>query len=67
MKSIYEKKCDGDHLTNEEVIEGYARFRRAEKAMHGLGPCFVVTAKEISKTCVDLRDIARARGLEIEE
>lgn len=62
-KTLYQKYCDGDRLTNDEVLLGIEQFTEAYTATWKLGPEFRVNAKEFVKMAINFTDIARARKL----
>lgn len=63
-RSFYEKFCEGDNLSNEEITEAIGDFEAAEKALSKLGICFQIQRKACSHILVDLRNISAARGLD---
>ena len=48
MKSIYDKYCDGDTLSDEEILKGMDEFKNAEEALLKLGPCFQIAQKNVA-------------------
>ena len=61
-KSLYEKYCDGDSLTDAEVSDGIVKFEAAERALLALGPCFSVARKECSRVYQYFKNFADARS-----
>ena len=55
--------CDGDRLSNQEVLEARQAFKQAADNLAELGPAFLVTFKELNNCYWWLHDIAIARGL----
>lgn len=49
MTSLYEKYCNGDSLTNEEVREGAKFFPRLANDLHTCGPTFKLAANEMRR------------------
>lgn len=63
VKTVYQKYCDGDTLTDKEVVSSYRHFSNAEIALSNLGAEFTVTRKECTRMVNNLYDIARARNI----
>lgn len=62
-KTLYQKYCDGDRLTNKEVLEGVEVFENAYLATWKLGAEFRITAQEFVRVDNAFTGFARARGI----
>ena len=62
-KTLYQKYCAGDKLTNKEVLEGVEVFQEAYMATWKLGPEFRLAAKEFVHVSIRFQEFARARGI----
>lgn len=60
----YQKHCMGDSITDEELLEGYSAFRKAGKALIGLGPTFRLTCNECIRVEHAFLSYIKARGLQ---
>jgi hypothetical protein len=63
IHNIYEKYCNGDSLTDEEVIAGEKHFLQLASLLYYSGTAFVIAAKEVNRTYIGLKDFREARGL----
>ena len=61
-RNVYQKLCDGDHLTNMEINKAIDHYTTAEKALLKLGPCFEISRKAITMSLITLQDIQIARA-----
>lgn len=64
-KSLYEKYCDGDSLTDAEVSDGIVKFEATERALLALGPYFSVARKECSRVYQSFKNFANARSQKV--
>lgn len=55
--------CDGDGLSNQEVLEAMQAFKQAADSVIILGPAFRVTFKELNNCYLWLDSVAIAREL----
>lgn len=62
-KTMYRKYCDGDKLTNMDVIQGFHEFTDAYMALYKLGPEFRIAANECSRLALAFQGFGRARGM----
>ena len=65
MKQIYEKVCNGDSLTDEEVLKGMKFYRQLTNDLMKCGPVFALARNEANRTYMKLYDFAQARGLRL--
>lgn len=63
MKTIYERYCNGDVLTDDEVKTGEKFFRKLAEDLYDAGIAFHITAKEANRIYLGLRDYRISRGL----
>ena len=63
MNKLYEKYCNGDSLTDEEVTEGEIFFRELAGMLYDAGLAFYITAKEANRVYLGLRGYREARKL----
>lgn len=61
INDIYEKFCNGDPLTDEELNIGYSHFRRAADLLIPLGPKFALAANEVIRVADGLDGYRTAR------
>lgn len=64
-RSLYDKFCEGDSLTDEEVLSGLFYFRKLSEDLVCLGPTFRLVANEAFRVWNRLFDMATARKLEM--
>lgn len=62
-RNIYTKWCNGDTLSNKEVLHGSQHFRQMADMLYQSGPAFVIAAKEANRVAIALNDVATARKL----
>lgn len=60
---IYEKYCDGDHLTNFKVLDGLKFFTDLATNLSLCGPVFRLAFLEANRIADRLNDIAKNREL----
>lgn len=63
LNDIYEKYCDGDSLTDEEVLAGEKHFLELASMLYCSGTAFVIAAKEANRVCMALKGFREAREL----
>lgn len=63
MKTIYQKYCDGNYLTDEEVLSGIEDFRDGYESLCKLGTEFRITAKECLRIMQRLEEFAHHRKI----
>lgn len=63
MKNIYERYCNGDPLSDKEVLEGELFYRKLSEDLYDAGIAFHITAKEANRIYLGLRDYRISRGL----
>lgn len=64
LNECYEKAyCQGDRLTDEEVLEYLVAYKKAADAMLPLGQAFNISFKEANRCYLWLMSIADAREL----
>jgi hypothetical protein len=67
MADIYEKKCEGGHISNSEILKGIVFFKDLSSKLAVCGPVFKLAFKEANNTYDTLYGYAVARGLKIPE
>jgi hypothetical protein len=60
---VYKKYCDGDHLTDSEVLDGMKFFNAMADMLVMSGPVFKLSAVEAFRIAGRLTDIAKHREL----
>lgn len=55
--------CDGDRLTDQNVLEAMQAFKQAADSLAVLGPAFRVPFKELNRCYLWLDSVAIAREL----
>lgn len=62
-KTMYQKYCGGDKLTNADVLQGFNEFTDGYLALYKLGPEFRIAANECSRLALAFQGFGRARGM----
>lgn len=60
-RKVYEKVCNGDHISDEELKQAIKDYNDAEAALLKLGPYFAVARKAITTTLDTLERFQNAR------
>lgn len=63
VNDVYEKYCNGDKISDAQLLEAIIAYRDAASSVLKLGIAFRVTFKEIDNVYMRLNDMAIARGL----
>lgn len=58
---IYDKFCNGDHLADDEVIDGMNHFKALADLLNKSGSAFKLASNEANRTYMQLRSINNAR------
>jgi hypothetical protein len=61
IATIYRKKCDGDHLTDEEVERGLRFFGDLGAMLVKVGPVFSLAATEATRIWQELSHVKDSR------
>lgn len=61
MRTIYEKYCNGDSLTDDEVNVGEQHFQKLADQMRALGPPFLLATRELQRVATGLESYRTAR------
>jgi len=65
IKEIYNKKVEGDPITDEDVLKGLCFFKQLAKDLVLCGPVFRLAFKEANDTYNTFYSYAVARNLNI--